>query len=453
MDINKLIQRVKSLLISPKTEWPVIAAEPATVGGLYRNYILVLAAIPAACSFIKGSFIGYGSFLFGSYRVSIGAGLGNMVLTYVLSLGMVFALGLIIKALAPKFTGQGGSNQDAPGNGAPDQGSPAPDGQAQGGHIQGSHIQAMKVAAYGFTAGWVASFGLLLPGIAGLIVLAGAIYSIYLLYLGLQLVMQSPADKVGGYTAVTVISAVVLSAVIGLIIGPLSGGSMMGESVVRDRQFDKDSPIGKLEQWGKQVEAAGKKMEAAAKAREQQAPDQEQNQSQDQAMGQAMGEMMGALLGGGGTPAAALQPAQMKDFAPETLGGLPRLSINAERNAAIGLQVSKLDAQYGEDQGGDTLRLQITDAGGARAFLGMVSWAGVEQDSETATGYKRTYRQDGRTLHEEWDGAHNRGQFSLILAERFIVELQGKVESMETLKRAAKDIDLDGLEGLKNEGA
>jgi hypothetical protein len=415
MDFNKLLQRVKALLVSPKTEWSVIAAEPATVGGLYRNYVLILAAIPAVCGFIKGSLIGYGTFLFGSYRLGIGAGLGNMVLTYALSLAMVFALGLIIDALAAKFAGQG------------------------------NRIQAMKVAAYGCTAGWVAGFGLLLPGIAALVVLAGAIYSIYLLYLGLQTLMLSPADKVGGYTAVTVICAVVLSAVVGLITGPLFGGSMFGGSMtgggsVADRHFDKDSPIGKLEQWGRQMEAAGKKVEQAAKTDDQ------------QAQGRAMGEMMGALLGGGGEPAAALEPARLKDFAPATLGGLPRRSIDAERNAAIGLQVSKMDAHYGDEQGGDTLRLQITDAGGARAFLGMVGWAGVEQDRETATGYERTYREGGRTVHEEWDSAHNNGQYALILADRFVVELQGRVEGMETLRRAAGDIDLDGLEGLKNAG-
>ena len=57
MNPNKLIERIRSILTSPKTEWPVIAAEPATVGGLYTGYIMLLAAIPAICTFIKMAFI------------------------------------------------------------------------------------------------------------------------------------------------------------------------------------------------------------------------------------------------------------------------------------------------------------------------------------------------------------------------------------------------------------
>ena len=46
MDLNKLIARVKGILLTPKTEWPVIAGEPATVADLYKGYIIWLAAIP-----------------------------------------------------------------------------------------------------------------------------------------------------------------------------------------------------------------------------------------------------------------------------------------------------------------------------------------------------------------------------------------------------------------------
>src|SRR3546814_3114058 len=41
MDTAKLVERVKSILLSPKSEWPVIAAEPATVKGLYTGYFMI----------------------------------------------------------------------------------------------------------------------------------------------------------------------------------------------------------------------------------------------------------------------------------------------------------------------------------------------------------------------------------------------------------------------------
>jgi len=60
MDFNRLIERVRKILLTPNTEWPVIAAEPTTTSQLYTNYILILAAIPALAGFIKGSIIGFG---------------------------------------------------------------------------------------------------------------------------------------------------------------------------------------------------------------------------------------------------------------------------------------------------------------------------------------------------------------------------------------------------------
>ncbi|HEX3895394.1 MAG TPA: YIP1 family protein, partial [Rudaea sp.] len=52
MDFNKIIARVKNILLAPKTEWPVIAAEPETVAGLYKNYIVIIAALAPIATFI-----------------------------------------------------------------------------------------------------------------------------------------------------------------------------------------------------------------------------------------------------------------------------------------------------------------------------------------------------------------------------------------------------------------
>jgi len=54
MDSNKIIARAKATLLTPKTEWPVIAAEPESVGHLYTSYVLIMAAIPAVALFLNG---------------------------------------------------------------------------------------------------------------------------------------------------------------------------------------------------------------------------------------------------------------------------------------------------------------------------------------------------------------------------------------------------------------
>ncbi|RAX14682.1 YIP1 family protein, partial [Pseudarthrobacter sp. AG30] len=58
MDFGKIIERIKAILTTPKTEWPVVAAEATSVNGLYSGYIAVVAALPIIASFIKGSLIG-----------------------------------------------------------------------------------------------------------------------------------------------------------------------------------------------------------------------------------------------------------------------------------------------------------------------------------------------------------------------------------------------------------
>jgi hypothetical protein len=41
-----LVQRVKQILLSPRTEWQVIEAEPTTTTELYKTYIVPLQSVP-----------------------------------------------------------------------------------------------------------------------------------------------------------------------------------------------------------------------------------------------------------------------------------------------------------------------------------------------------------------------------------------------------------------------
>jgi hypothetical protein len=193
MDLNKVIQRARSLLVSPRTEWPVIAAEPATVTDLYREYIAIMAAIPPVCEFVKVSLLGYAWHGFRVYRRGIGAGLADAIVEYVIALIAVYVLAVIIESLASNFGGQP------------------------------NRVQALKVAGYSYTASWVAGLAQILPGLYGLFALAGVIYSVFLLYVGLPSAMKVPPEQAGGYTAVIAIIALVVGWVIALITGGVTG--------------------------------------------------------------------------------------------------------------------------------------------------------------------------------------------------------------------------------------
>jgi hypothetical protein len=416
VDTNTLIARVKAILLTPKTEWPVIAGEQTTVADLYKNYIVVLAAIPAVAGFIKGSLIGYGMFGI-HYRTPIGAGLTSAIVGYALALGLTYVMSLIVDALAPNFGGQK------------------------------NPVQALKVVAYAYTASWIAGIGQLLPGLGWLIVIAGAIYGIYLLYLGLPPLMQAPPEKAGGYTAVSIIIAIVLGWIIMLVIAGIAGtGAMLGGGV-SDTHFgsnssevtiDKDSSLGKLEAWSKKMEAAGKQMESAQKS------------GDAEAQGKALGAVMGAALGGG-DQVQALAPEVLKPFVPETLGGLKRTDFSAERNGAMGMQISQAHASY-SDGANRSLRLEITDMGTAKGLMALAGWAAVENDKETEHGYDKTYKQDGRLVHEEWNSQDKHGEYGIVLGERFSVKVSGNADNINEIKAAVASINLTALEALKGQG-
>lgn len=182
-----LVERVKRILLSPKTEWEVIDAEITTPTELYTRYIAPLAAIGPLAQLIGYSAFGISVPFIGTYRVPIGSGITQALVMYVLTLAGTYVLALIIDALAPTFNGQR------------------------------SQIQALKLAAYSLTASWVAGIFALIPGLRILTLLG--LYSLYLLYLGLPVLMKTPRDKAVGYIVVVIVAAFILSLITSAIAG------------------------------------------------------------------------------------------------------------------------------------------------------------------------------------------------------------------------------------------
>jgi Yip1-like protein len=190
-----IVDRVKNIVLTPKTEWPVIAAEATSVRELYLGYVVLLAAIGPVARFIGLCLFGF-SFLFaGGFGVPIVWALSGAIAQYVLALVGVFIVGLIIDALAPTFGGEK------------------------------NRLQALKVAVYASTPSWVAGVFYLLPALGILAVLA-SLYGIYVLYLGLPVLMKAPQEKAVPYTAVVIVCAIVVFVVIGLIAGMVGGFGM-----------------------------------------------------------------------------------------------------------------------------------------------------------------------------------------------------------------------------------
>jgi len=81
-----LVTRASNTILRPNSEWPVIAAEPATPASILVGYVLPLAAIGQIASFIGFSVVGVGIPFLGTYRVGLATGLTNAVVSYVFTL-------------------------------------------------------------------------------------------------------------------------------------------------------------------------------------------------------------------------------------------------------------------------------------------------------------------------------------------------------------------------------
>jgi hypothetical protein len=415
MDFGKLIARAKNLMLNARDEWPAIAAEPATTASIYRDWILVLAAIGPIAGFIGMSLFGF-TIMGVTVRSGVGIGLAQAIVGYGFALGFVFVMALVIDALAGTFGGEK------------------------------NPLQALKTAAYASTAAWLFGIVQLLPALS-LLALVGIGWSIYLLYIGLPHTMKCPQDRAGGYTAAVAVIWFILSLILGAIIGVMFAAGKVGGAAFSfagangdsaEVTVDADSALGGLAAWGKEMEKAGTQMEAAEKS------------GDAQAQADAMGQMMGTLMGGGGK-VEALEPSVLKGFLPDTLGGMPRTSFSAERNAAMGMQISEAKASYG-DGGARSLELEIIDMGSAKGLMGLASWAMVEKDQETSSGYERVRNEGGRMVHEQWNQDSNSGEYGLIVGQRFSVKVSGNGVDMDAIKDAFDDIDVDAIEAMKDQG-
>lgn len=392
-----LVARVKNILLTPKTEWDVIDAEPATVKGLYTGYILILALIPAIAilllTFVASAFMGMASnSVFGaSVGISPVFAIVSAAVSYVLSLIMIYVMALIIDGLAPTF------------------------GAAK------NRVQALKVATYSATAGWVAAIALIAPLIGVLVALAGAVYTAYLLYLGLQAVMKAPQEKAVGYTIVVIIvslvAAFIINAVLNLPLKLMQANSVLASSSAINVKIPGVGTvdIGKMEQAAKEMEAAAQQMQAAS-----------------------------GTVAAGGTPAGVVAPDVLQGLLPAALpNGFARTEVSSMGANMGGLGGTHAEGVY--TKGDARISLEVTDIGAAGAMMGAVR---VNSNKQTADGYEKIGQVDGRMTTEEYNRSSNSGKYGVLVASRYMVEADGSRVTIEDLKAAVSAVPLSRLEAL-----
>jgi hypothetical protein len=172
-----ILSRCYGLLKNPDSEWEQIRSEQTNIPSILIGYVAPLAAIPPLCGVI-------GSYIFGNrygaeiVRPALDTALIGAVLSFVISIALIFLLGILINAVAENF--------DADRN----------------------EIAAQKVAAYAMTPAFLSGIFSLWPPIWWLSIIALAA-SAFLLYRGLPILMRTPEDRALGYASMVGVAGLV----------------------------------------------------------------------------------------------------------------------------------------------------------------------------------------------------------------------------------------------------
>lgn len=192
LDYAAIINRAIELLTNPRRAFRVIRDETVPGRSLILRYTLVLAAVPTVCSFLG--------------QLSYGLGFGFSLLYSALMLGVylgtMFLIGPVVNAMAPSF-----------------------------GTVRNENA-AYKLMIYGVTPVWVAGVLTLFPGLSILALLAGFGYSVYLVYQGCRILMDTPEEKAIAFSLAAIGVLLVATVIAGIVVEQIIGSAFVPPAIV-----------------------------------------------------------------------------------------------------------------------------------------------------------------------------------------------------------------------------
>lgn len=189
-----LIERVKAILLTPKTEWQVIDNEPATPPSMLTGFVLPMVLVSLVGSVIR-------HFAFTPLYASTNYLLATVVIAFLAAILGFYISTYVIDMLAPSFGSEKNLGKSA------------------------------QLVGYSGTPGYIAGLLSFIPVIGPLLSIAAWIYGIYLMYLGIGPLKKTQEDKKVVYLIVSYLVIIVvyfiLMAVLGIVIFGIFGISAM----------------------------------------------------------------------------------------------------------------------------------------------------------------------------------------------------------------------------------
>ena len=187
------LRHIWGLFAHPAAEWQTIHDERCTIGKCYCSHVLMLAAIPAICGYLGATQVGWQIGYHANTKLTTDSALPIAILFYITLLVGVFTVGKLMHWMASTY----GAVTSLP--------------------------QCIALAAYTatplFLIGLTALYPLLwLDMVLGLPALA---YSVYLLYTGVPIMMEIPAER--GF----LFSSAVLAVGLVMLVGMMAASAML----------------------------------------------------------------------------------------------------------------------------------------------------------------------------------------------------------------------------------
>lgn len=126
-----------------------------------------------------------------------------------------------------------------------------------------------------------------------------------------------------------------------------------------------------------------------------------------------------------------LSSRELKSLLPENVADMNRADIAAGNEGGI--------------------LLTITDLGSLKGVTAMPEyrWATSDVDRMTENGYEKSIIYKGYRGIEKYDHAQRNGEIQILVAGRFVVQAQGFKMSIDEIKTALNDVDLERLTNAK----
>jgi len=260
--------------------------------------------------------------------------------------------------------------------------------------------QSLKLAIFSSVPGWLAGVFLLIPGLWIVNVMIG-FYGLYLLFLGLPVVMDVHRSKCGVYTAL-------VSALLMVIWGVGSTVNAVASQWVMIPPPGSSTPTGRLAVPGVgevDLGRAGRAIES------------------------------GRLV-------LPVPPDELETLLPAALGDYTRLEVVGNTMSVGRVGGSMARGIYGKDD--LRVTLTVSDVGAASALAAAFK---VKSSRRTETSYETAGLVDGRMTVEKYDRTAHAGEYSVLVAGRFLVQARGQA-NIGALKDAVFTVPFDRLEAM-----